>query len=461
MKSNQYLEHKIKEIVSRVEPSISTSGDIDTCSISYELAFTSEWGEAEFERVDFLSKRLDISKKLFVGYLSNGRKAVDTEVTDELYLELVVAILFKAVLLSMEDDPVDTCLKRFNVLFKSMDIINPAWLLPESELGIELLLVWQKLQKIVNCNATNGLKISYPSKEVRNDNQVTTAIPLTVLFYEGPIARAYLATIKSLGLRPQKIIELVSEKDVATKKTVGKWLPQGLRTAYAAIIQRNKIHYWPKWLLKTKPDFINNIFLEVQNKFGFKKEDIDNANSLSPLSDYSDCVEVLLVDGLSDKRLYQYISEETSGAILFTGGGIISAELLSLEHVKFLHIHPGFLPNIRGADCALWSTLLTGHTSATCFYMSPGIDTGDIISPHWLPALSFDVNVASLDIQSMYRAVYSFLDPWIRAFVLRDMIHSNTEFYTLVSEPQSEDKGTTFHFMHQQLREVALKKLIK
>ena len=85
-----------------------------------------------------------------------------------------------------------------------------------------------------------------------------------------------------------------------------------------------------------------------------------------------------------------------------------------VEHLKFLHIHPGFLPNIRGADCALWSSLLTGHTSATCFYMSPGIDTGDIIRPCWLPSLSFAVDTRDIDLQSMYRILYGFLDPRIR-----------------------------------------------
>jgi len=53
-------------------------------------------------------------------------------------------------------------------------------------------------------------------------------IPLTVLFYEGPIARVYLETIKSLRFRPQKIIELVSVREVAMKKVAGKWLPKPL-----------------------------------------------------------------------------------------------------------------------------------------------------------------------------------------------------------------------------------------
>ena len=161
---------------------------------------------------------------------------------------------------------------------------------------------------------------------------------------------------------------------------------------------------------------------------------------------------------MADKALQECLLEELAGGILYTSG-VIPAELLDLRHLKFLHIHPGFLPDIRGADCALWSLLLAGHTSATCFYLSPGIDTGDIICPHWLPKLSFYVNETGIELQSTYRIVYSFLDPWVRAFVLRDITINNQKFDALASTPQLEKDGITFHFMHQRLQDSIFRKL--
>ncbi len=455
------LEQQILDILSRTEFPSSTYGDVDTCVVLHDLASQACWGESELDAIDFLSKRLDISKNFFLGYQSNGRKAVDKVLTNKIWLELSVAILFKAVLLSQDDLCAEISLKRFNVLFKLLDVIEPSWMAINTELGNAKELAWTTLK--------NRLPVVVDDLVVTSNSVLNNCcsehgyktIPLTVLFYEGPIARAYLETIKSLGFKPQKIVELVAAKDVATRKPVGKWLPSGLRKSYAATIQQNKIHYWPKQLFKTNSDFIGGILSEVQEKLGFTGEVLDNASILLPLSNYSDCVEPLLVEGLGDKELQRYLSNEPAGTVLFTGGGIMPATLLDIQQLSFLHIHPGFLPNIRGADCALWSSLLTGYVSATCFYMTPGIDAGGIVKSCWLPELSFSVNTQGINTQSIYRAVYGFLDPWIRSYVLREVLYSNVSFGSLESIMQSEDEGVTYHFMHEKVRIEALNKMFE
>ncbi|EFL91636.1 hypothetical protein REG_1079 [Candidatus Regiella insecticola LSR1] len=82
---------------------------------------------------------------------------------------------------------------------------------------------------------------------------------------------------------------------------------------------------------------------------------------------------------------------------LFTGGGIVPGSFFNLKNTRFLHIHPGYLPNIRGADCLLWSTMLAGYASATCFYLDPGIDTGDVINAAFLPKIRLPDAASHLD----------------------------------------------------------------
>lgn len=450
------LKQQITYILREIKRPESICGDIDTCTVLYDLASKGEWGREEIDSVNFLSKRLDVNKKLFLGYQYSGRKAVHTVLVEKPWLELSVAIFLKAIYLASDTPTI--ALKRFNVLFKMLDLTQPAWISTNSEIANNIESRWLLLTQRLPMDEEE-IDVTCKKATSINKEQELKVIPLTIMFYEGPIGRAYLETIKSLGYKPKKIIALVPAKDVTTKKILGKWLPKGMRIHYSASIQRSKIHYWPKQLYKAKPYFVKGILDEIQLKLGFERQEIENANSLLPLSRYSDCVEPILIANLSDNGLLHYLSKEPAGSILYTGGGIVPASLLGMQHLKFLHIHPGFLPNIRGADCTLWSTLLTGHASASCFYMSTGIDTGDIIRSCWLPKFTFDVDAQDIDLQSIYRCVYSYLDPWIRAFVLRGTINTTTQLDKLDSVRQLEESGTNFHFMHKRLREISFERL--
>ena len=459
------LNKLIEKLLSTIHKPHSDNERIDiyTLSMLFNLASSVDWREREIEKINFLSKCFDISKNFFLAYHNNGRKAVDSKLSDPAWLELAAALFLKALLLSLNSSDRAMQLKRYNVMFKLLDLIKPKWIAVDSFFEKILMAEWSNLIKALQYNIKVKPKpinkTQYLGANLNISATKDNPIPLTILFYEGPIARAYLETIKSLGLKPQKIIELVAAKDVVNKKLVGRFLPKIMRFGYASSIQKHKIQKKKKNLIKTHPDFIDEILTEIQEKFEFSKQCIYDANTLKPLSDFSDDVESLLVDGLNDQILFQHLSQQTESALLFTGGGLVPAKLLSLQHLHFLHIHPGFLPDIRGADCALWSSLLTGHTSATCFYMSPGIDTGDVIYPCWLPRLLLTHRLDGIERQSIYRAVYGFIDPWVRSFVLRAIIEQNDQFFELSSYPQHENQGNTFHFMNYRLHDAAFNSL--
>ena len=453
---NEALAQRIEKITDLLDSPKAAFAEIDSRVELKQLALCEQWTSAEFLRVDFLSKRIDISGKLFFSYHSNGRKASDSIITEQLWLELLVAILIKALLYSQAGGTKALLMKRFNVFFKALDLVQPTWLEPDSEIGGLVDDLWR-----LSTQPVEPLEIAITSPTRLSEKPELRTIPLTVLFYEGPIARAYLATLRSMGLKPEKIIELVAARDLATGKMIGRWLPRSLRLNYAGTIQRNKIHYWPKKLLKKRPGLIEEIDSAVHEQFGFDLEVLKEANKLLPLSVYSESVESLMITGLTDPKLHGYLKKEADSALLFTGGGMVPATLLQLTHLRFLHIHPGYLPDTRGADCTLWSSLLQGRMSASCFYMSPGIDTGDIILPCWLPEFSVRSDCGDIDSQSLYRATYAFVDPWVRAFVFREILMRYSSFTQLESFSQSDSAGTTFHFMHEQLKRAAFLTLYK
>ena len=292
-------------------------------------------------------------------------------------------------------------------------------------------------------------------------NPLTTGwktAPITVLFWEGPIARAYLATLRDSGYRPQRIINLVSDVDIANGKPLARWLPKSIRNFYCKSIHQSRAHYWSRHIRQNHPELFFAIKTAVVRDFGVLEECYEEGQALLPLSEYCEDVNDVSVESLRDIRLLKALSKE-KGTMLFTGGGIVPATLLGLPNLNFLHIHPGKLPNFRGADCTLWSWLVTGCPSASLFYLASGIDDGEVVISQFIPDAKFDVDTSIYDRKSLYRAVYAFLDPWVRAFVLKQALASTNGLSSISSYKQDHALSVNFHFMHEALLKLAFNRV--
>jgi hypothetical protein len=285
------------------------------------------------------------------------------------------------------------------------------------------------------------------------DDSSFSILPIDVFFYENPIARAYLEMLYSLRLKPRRLVHLIPERDIATKKRIGRLLPSNLRQIYLHSVQASKISYWPKHLLKNHKVNCDNLFEELEKTLQLKKSSIRGLANLQPLERFCDDIIKVSYDGFKDERFLEAIKETPSQLVLFTGGGIIPKKVFDNTDAKILHIHPGYLPDIKGADCFYWSSMLAGRPSASCFVMNSGIDTGDIINAKFLPKLNLSASTQELNEQMIYRLIYSFVDPWVRAAVLRDTILYTDKFNSISPLRQDYTNGITFHFMHKKMRE--------
>ncbi|HCN45528.1 MAG TPA: hypothetical protein DIT18_07600 [Pseudomonas sp.] len=450
------IDRYISRYLSITAPAPLEGAYFDTAAKVIACAGQDEWGAAEFGLLAFLGKRVEISSCLYGSYLSSGRRA-STELMGDAPSTLALLLLMKDMTRLVQARSFAEAAKRLNAVLKLLDFLR------ERSVDLEQDLVGF-VQAAAGNFFTGYIRPSPPSATsvplfAKGSGEST--LPLTVLFWEGPIARAYLATLKDMGLVPERIIQLISAKDLASKKPVGRLLPHGLRLAYAQSRQRNSIHYWSGVLQRTEANLYRGMRKEVENAFGFSSEVIDDALALRDLKEYSANIEQLLVDDLGDERLLARLASLPDSQILFTGGGIVPKTLLELQHLKFIHVHPGFLPDVRGADCALWSQLMKGCTSATCFYMAPGLDDGDVIHPAWLPVLRFRTDTAAIEQKSLYRAVYAFFDPWVRATVLRQAILLSDGFTKIKATSQTEENSVTYHFMHELIQRAAFETLFQ
>ncbi len=291
-------------------------------------------------------------------------------------------------------------------------------------------------------------------------------IPLTVLAYEGPMARAYLARLHEVGLKPAHIIELVLDHHPATKRPFPRWLPAKLRLAFCERIQQNSLLYWPKKLLSEYPWLTTSLTEALMPFYRDIAQTLHAISNPAPFETYADSVETILIGSFKDDALMRALSNLSHKAVLFTGGGIMPRQLFEIPGVHYFHVHPAHLPQIRGADGLFWSILVRGTPGVSCFYMNAGLDTGNLIAVEDLPTPIFRLpkNIIRPDDQALYRILFSYYDPLVRADIFARILQKIPDISdkTLASIPsfnQNQENGVTYHFMHPRLKAEVLKKL--
>jgi SAM-dependent methyltransferase len=275
---------------------------------------------------------------------------------------------------------------------------------------------------------------------------VTATLPLTVLAWEGPMARAYLARMARAGLRPERILLMVKPP---SPMRLGRWLQE-----------RSHLHH-PLRLRKQHPELVKAITDAMA-------PDVEDAAALlNKMYDgfayehYADEVRPIAASSHKDPAVIDALRAMGPATVLFTGGGIVPSPVLALPGLRLIHVHTGFLPYVRGADVLLWSTLVRGRPGVSAFIMAPGLDHGDVVAARECRPLQVVLpGRQRLDDMTLYRAVFSFMDPLIRAELLvNDVLAPPGKLAALESAPQDLDRGITYHFMHPELRGRALRQL--
>ena len=286
-------------------------------------------------------------------------------------------------------------------------------------------------------------------------------IPLTVMVREGPMARAYLGVMRLLGMRPERILLLVFSHDQGSGKPVARWLPPGFRRTVAARHQDARLNHWVRRLRKEHPDITSMVMGTIARRFNLPVSVFDEMTALADYSQYADEVRVVFVAGLRDKALATELADLGRATILFTGGGMVPPSLFDVPGLRFIHVHPGYLPHVRGSDGVLWSTLVRGRPGASCFFMVPGLDLGDIVDRREFEPLSFDLGAHDRpDDMTLYRMVFASYDPMLRARMLGDVLLSNDgDIAAAQARAQESEAGGTYHFMHRALRGEALARI--
>ena len=156
-------------------------------------------------------------------------------------------------------------------------------------------------------------------------------------------------------------------------------------------------------LVITKPD-------TKVGRGGFRKE--------SPVKNLALKHNIKVLEPIKLMDVYNDIKSINPDLIITCAyGNLVPKEILDIPKKGNINIHASLLPKYRGADPITFS-LLNGDTKTgiTLMYMDEGMDTGDIISYHYLDILSDDnyetlynklCNLASLAIKDKLLDIYN------------------------------------------------------
>jgi Methionyl-tRNA formyltransferase len=285
-------------------------------------------------------------------------------------------------------------------------------------------------------------------------------LPITLLAWEGPQARAYLARMKRDELRPERIVLMVRDPLGGKLRRV-PGLDAGIPLRLSARAQDRAHNFHPYRIRRRSPELVaaiarglaplvsepDALFFDMYDGFRY--------------DDYADEVIRVGASSYKDPRLIKLLARIAPATVLFSGGGIVPQAVFDVNGLKLVHVHTGLLPYVRGADVLLWSLLVRGRPGVSAFVMTPGLDDGDVLATWETDPLTIDVSEGVRpDDETLYRAVFSFIDPVLRAELLvRDVLEPAPDARDLRATPQDLSEGITFHFMHPVVRGRALQQL--
>ena len=109
---------------------------------------------------------------------------------------------------------------------------------------------------------------------------------------------------------------------------------------------------------------------------------------------------------------------------------------------NFYHFHPGYIPEMKGADISIRSVFYRNHIGCSFFQINEKVDSGCILFRE-----KYKVNLKSfqklkyLNSKDFYNFWYSFIDPCIRLDLLKKLILKKKNLLKLMHEDLSEENN--------------------
>lgn len=260
----------------------------------------------------------------------------------------------------------------------------------------------------------------------------------SLIFDDSPISRAYLKILIDLNLTKINLF-VITDKYFFINKT------------------NNLINFINKNLnaikLINNNNLINFIF-EIEEYFKLGKGFIFEMYKYKNINYFENIITINNRD-INSETLRKHLINSNDKFILNTSTKILKS-ILDINKL-FLHIHPAYLPDVRGADGSLNSLNFKNEIGCSAFFMNKKIDCGDIIFRKKFKLPKFrNLKLELFNNMELYNIWYSFFDPLLRAHTLKKII--SIEKFDIIK--QKSHDGTYFSYINKKDIKKILSKVI-
>lgn len=196
-----------------------------------------------------------------------------------------------------------------------------------------------------------------------------------------------------------------------------------------------------KWLLRAEPaqDSGQEHLLTLIKELQVKE---DNLVAWSQKQD----IPIKSISNFNSLPALEFLKKTHPDLILFTGGGLLRKDLISLPALGVLNCHSGWLPQYRGMDVVEWAILQSKgrkpQLGLSLHFMDQGVDTGPIL-------LQQKVVMAKGERIENLRARMEGMMPAIMLKGIKGIRDGK-----LTPRPQQPGEGKQYFVMHARLRQL-------
>lgn len=231
-----------------------------------------------------------------------------------------------------------------------------------------------------------------------------------------------------------KDIGLIAAINNRTKSYLQNMIKFNLIPAYAIIMVSKKIRPESKNInLKYKSNIL-------KNKYYF-----DSEKSISKSLEENQIPYIIIkTDSINDKKIISALNNIKQKIMIFSGyGGQILRKPLFETGKKFLHLHPGYLPDYKGSTTFYYSILKENNCGVSALFLNEKIDSGPVLMKK-----KFAAPDKNDEIDYYY-------DPMIRTKVLIDVLKKYVVTGKFVEKKQIKN-GETFYIIHPVLKHISI-----